>query len=131
MEIHLLLRWIFGCLVIVQGLAVAPAEPLPAPHQESLASEPDLLASWHGEPLEQQSIVVRSRREFDDNGEEIVFKGSLSDTKDQDCGGLRYGPTTQGGQAQLTASWLVGIPISLILSRLVGVVNEIYQLKTY
>ncbi|EDW99245.1 uncharacterized protein LOC6539031 [Drosophila yakuba] len=131
MEIHLLLRWIFGCLVIVQGLSVVPAEPLPAPHQESLASEPDLLASGHGEPLEQQSILVRSKREFDDNGEEIVFKGPLSDTKDRDCGGLRYGPTTQGGQAQLTASWLVCIPIILFLTRLVRVVNEKYQLRTY
>ncbi|XP_043651483.1 uncharacterized protein LOC122618955 [Drosophila teissieri] len=129
MEIHLLVRWIFGCLVVVQGLV--SAEPLPAPHQESLAVEPDWLPSGYEEPVEQRSIVMRSKRTLDDNGEEIVYRVSPSDTKDRGCQGLRYGPTTPGGQAQLTASWLVCIPTSLFLARLVRVVIEINQLTAY
>ncbi|XP_033166043.1 uncharacterized protein LOC117144783 [Drosophila mauritiana] len=110
MEINFLVGLFMGCLVIGLGLAVVLADPLPAPLKLSLTDQPDFRPRRHGEPLE--------KRSFDDEGIAIFFLEG-SDDVTVDCDDLRYGPTTPGGQAQLTASLLFCIPSTLFISRLV------------
>lgn len=110
--------WRMMCLLLVycrsniQGLdlAVVLADPWPAPLKLSLADQPDLLPRRHGEALEQRSL--------DDEAIAILLLEGSDDIK-VDCDDLRYGPTTPGGQAQLTASLFFCIPSSLFISRLV------------
>jgi len=100
------------CRSNIQGLdlAVVLADPWPAPLKLSLADQPDLLPRRHGEALEQRSL--------DDEAIAILLLEGSDDIK-VDCDDLRYGPTTPGGQAQLTASLFFCIPSSLFISRLV------------
>lgn len=92
------------------GLGCCSSGSLARSLKLSLADQPDLLPRRHGEALEQRSL--------DDEAIAILLLEGSDDIK-VDCDDLRYGPTTPGGQAQLTASLFFCIPSSLFISRLV------------
>ncbi|XP_016948990.1 uncharacterized protein LOC108023854 [Drosophila biarmipes] len=113
---------VLGCLLIVLGAVAAQAIPPPAQYRISLDDQADLMVNRYGEPREQLSDVRQPKKDedegYDDNRTEQPVLEGFDEGGGGDCDGLPYGPTTPGGQGQVTASLASCLPLCLVLTQL-------------
>ncbi|XP_070852434.1 uncharacterized protein [Drosophila suzukii] len=103
---------VLSCLLIVLGVVVAQAIPLPAQYQISLDAQSDLMVNRYGESGEQLR--------FDDNITAGAVLEGFDEGSGEDCDELPYGPTTPGGQDQLTTSLVSFVPMCLFIIQILS-----------
>ncbi|XP_037723214.1 uncharacterized protein LOC119555671 [Drosophila subpulchrella] len=117
---------VLSCLLIVLGVVAAQAIPLLAQYQMSLDVQSDLIANRYGESREQLSMVRQPKEDedqdedddeegFDDNITAGAVLEGFDEGSGEDCETLPYGPTTPGGQDQLTTSLVSCVPMCLFI----------------
>jgi len=110
-------------------VVVAQAIPLPAQYQISLDAQSDLMVNRYGESGEQLSMVRQPKEDDDEDEDEEGFDDNITagavlegfdEGSGEDCDELPYGPTTPGGQDQLTTSLVSFVPMCLFIIQILS-----------